>query len=133
MAAKRKVFSALDYDSDRLYQNLLRAWNANPDFEFTWAETSPTVAIDSTNAATVKAALAKMINEATHFLCIIGKSTAKSTWVDWEIRKAIELRKKLVGVKIERENPTPSALLNSGASWALSFTQEPILKALREA
>ena len=132
MATRRsKVFSSVDYDNDKHYQNLLRAWNANPEFEFTWNETSPIVAIDSRNADAIKATLSRMINEATHFLCIVGKSTAKSRWVDWEIRKAIELKKKLVGVKIDRDNTTPNALLNAGASWAMSFSQEAILKALK--
>ena len=45
----------------------------------------------------------------------------------------VELKKKLVAVKTDRENATPNALLNVGAAWAMSFSQDPILRALREA
>jgi len=33
---------------------------------------------------------------------MIGQNTQKSSWVYLEINKAIELKKKLVGVKIDR-------------------------------
>jgi len=131
--ARPKVFSSLDYDNDKNYQNLLRAWNANPEFEFTWNETSPRVAINSRDADALKATLSRMINEATHLLCIVGQHTGRNGWVDWEVRKAIELKKKLVGVKINREFAPPPALLNVGASWAMSFNQDAILRAIRSA
>jgi hypothetical protein len=130
---RRRVFCSLDYDNDKDYRNLLRAWNANPEFEFTWNETSPRVAIDSKDADTIKAALARMIGDATHFLCIVGKSTYRSSWVQWEIAFAISLRNKLVAVKTDRENISPTGLLNANASWAMAFTQDAILRALRDA
>jgi hypothetical protein len=41
--------------------------------------------------------------------------------VAWEIKKAKELKRKLVAVKIDRENKSPSGLIGVGVSWALSF------------
>lgn len=32
--AKKKVFVSFDYDDDKNYRNLLKAWDANPDFDF---------------------------------------------------------------------------------------------------
>ena len=31
------------------------------------------------------------LDGATRFLCIVGKHTHKSAWVNWEIEKAVEL------------------------------------------
>ena len=131
--AKKKVFVSFDYDNDRKYRDLLRAWDANPDFDFSFNETSPKVAVDSNDAAVVKRVLSQKIGEATHLLCIVGKQTHKSGWVTWEINKAKELKKKLVGVKIDQENTSPAVLLGSGAGWAMSFTRDAVLKALRDA
>jgi hypothetical protein len=51
-------------------------------------------------------------------------------WQWWEIEKAKELSKKLIAVKIAKDNPTPTPLLNAGATWALSFTVDGVLKAI---
>ena len=53
--------------------------------------------------------------------------------IDWEIQTAISLKKKLIGVKIEKENTSPHALLNAGTTWALSFNFDAIKKAVDSA
>lgn len=113
--AKKKIFISYDYDNDRNYKNLLVAWDKNQDFDFGFSDLSADVSIDSSNAAAIKAAISAKINEATYFLCLVGKRTSSSKWVAWEIEKAKELKKRLVAVKIESTNPTPSGLLNAGA------------------
>jgi hypothetical protein len=52
-----------------------------------------------------------------HFLCLVGEKTHKSTWVAWEINKAIALKKKVIAVKIAKDNTTPSSLYGVGATW----------------
>ena len=56
----------------------------------------------------------------------------KSGWVSWEINKAVELKRKLIAVKIDRSNTSPANLLNVGATWALSFTFDSIKSAVAE-
>lgn len=131
--AKKNVFVSFDYEHDLHYKNLLKAWDANDDFDFTFNDTSPSSAVDSEDAGPIKRALSRMIGDSTHLLCIIGKETHKSEWVEWEINKAKELGKKLVGVKIDMENESPSEILNAGAAWAMSFTLDAIVKALNDA
>ena len=74
-----------------------------------------------------------LLNNATYFLCIVGKKTHKSGWVKWEIEKAVDLKKKLVAVKTDSENTSPDALFGVGASWAMSFTFDSITKAISAA
>lgn len=131
--AKKKIFISYDYDNDKNYKNLLKAWDANGTFDFSFHDHSADVSINSTNATAIKRAISAKINNATYFLCIIGKKTHKSSWVKWEIEKAKELKKKLVAVKIDSANTTPPELLNAGASWAMSFTEDSITKAIDDA
>lgn len=131
--AKKTVFVSLDYENDANYRNMMRAWDANPNFDFAFSETSPKVAIDSTDAAAIKRSLSRMIGDATRLLCLVGKHTSTCSWVCWEIEKAKELKKKLVAVKLDAGNTSPAPLLNAGAAWAMSFTRDAILKALNEA
>lgn len=128
--AKPKIFISYDYDNDKHYKNMLVAWDKNDEFDFAFSDHSADVSIQSTNADAIKRAISAKINSATHFLCIVGAKTSKSGWVVWEIDKAKELKKKLVAVKTASDNPTPSGLLNSGASWAMSFTFDAIKKAV---
>jgi len=131
--AKKKVFISYDYDNDKHYKNLLVAWDANNDFDFSFYDASVDVSVDSDDAAAIKRVISARINSATHFLCIVGEKTHKSKWVAWEIDKAVALKKKLIAVKTAKDNTTPSGLYGVGATWALSFTFASIKKALDDA
>lgn len=131
--AKKTIFISYDYDNDRNYKNMLAAWDANKEFDFGFSDQSADVSIDSNDAAAIKRAISTKINAATYFLCLVGKQTHKSKWVAWEISKAVELKKKIVAVKIDASNTTPSGLLNVGAKWAMSFTFDSIKKAVDSA
>lgn len=127
--AKKAIFISYDYDNDRNYKNMLLAWDANKEFDFSFTDHSADISIDSTDTAAIKRAISAKINNATYFLCIVGKKTNTSKWVAWEISKAVELKKKIVAVKTDSQNTTPSGLLNVGAKWAMSFTFDSIKKA----
>lgn len=131
--AKKTVFISYDYDNDKHYKNLLVAWDANKEFDFSFYDASVDVSVDSDDATAIKRVISARINNATHFLCIVGEKTHKSKWVAWEIDKAVELKKKMVAVKTAKDNTTPPGLYGVGATWALSFTFAGIKKALDDA
>lgn len=129
----KKIFISYDYDNDKHYKNLLKAWDANGTFDFNFDDHSADISINSTDAAAIKRAISAKINNATYFLCIVGTKTHNSSWVKWEIEKAIELNKKIVAVKTSSADTTPNALLGVGAKWAMSFTESGIVSAINEA
>lgn len=130
---RNRIFISYDYDNDSYYKNLLIAWDKNKDFDFSFYDVSVDVSIDSTNANYIKRVIEERIAEATHFLCIIGKYSFRSEWINWEIDKATSLRKKIVAVKISADNTSPKGLLEVGASWAFSFAFDSIKKAIEDA
>jgi MTH538 TIR-like domain (DUF1863) len=131
----KKVFISYDHSEDVHYRRLLQAWDANTTFDFSFDDRSPSTAIDSTDAAPIKTALTKKMKEAEYLLVIIGKKTATSKWVNWEIARAKEndVKLKLAAVKIDKSYASPEGLLNAGAGWAYSFTLEQIVEALNAA
>ena len=131
--AKKKLFVSYDYDNDKHYKNLLLAWDKNSDFDFNMADHSADVSIDSTDTTAIKRVISTKINAATYFLCIIGKRTQKSSWVKWEIDKAVSLKKKIVAVKTDSSNTSPDEILGVGAKWARSFTFDSIKSAIDDA
>lgn len=128
---KHAVFVSYDYDHDRNYKNMLLAWDKNREVDFSFYDASVDVSIDSRDPAAIRRVISARINTVTRVLCIVGVHTSKSRWVDWEIKKAIELGKRLVGVKVDRSYETPPALYGVGAGWALSFTFDSIKEALK--
>ena len=129
----RSVFISYDYDNNRHYKNLLVAWDANKQFDFSFYDASVDVSVNSDDAAAIKRVISARIGAATHFLCIVGEKTHSSGWVAWEIDKSVYLKKRIGAVKTAKDNTTPSGLYGVGASWALSFTFDSITKALDEA
>lgn len=137
--AKKKVCISFDYENDRHYKSLLAAWDANSNFEFSFNDRTP-AEINSNDYSRVKAVITQRINSATYLLVIVGEHAndvhprkdeiGDRNWLNWEINKAKELGKKLVSVKINSSYKSPTALLNSGASQAMSFTKDAIINAL---
>lgn len=130
---KKKVFISYDYDNDKHYKNLLLAWDAHKLFDFSIYDHSVDVSVKSINATYIKSVISKSIRDSSYFLVIIGKNTHRSSWVTWEIEKAVALRKKIVAVKIASGNYSPTAIYGVGAKWAMSFTYLAIKSAIDNA
>lgn len=140
--SKKKVCISFDYENDKDYKNLLSAWDANSNFEFSFNDLTPRE-INSDNYSRVKAVITQKIKSANFLLVIVGKyanykhkrsnEIGDINWINWEINKAKELGKKLVAVKLDKSYKSPYALIDSKASWAMSFTKNSIIKALEEA
>ena len=128
--AKNRVFISYDYDHDKASKNQLLGWDANEDFDFSSYDQSCEIAVDSPEAEAIKQDLAVRIGDANCFLCIVGKESYRSGWMAWETQKAFELKKKLVAVKTDSINNSPSALQRTGASWSMRFNFDSIKKAI---
>jgi hypothetical protein len=128
--AKNKVFIGYDYDHDKAFKDRLLGWDVNKEFDFSAYDRSFGVAVDSPEAAAIKQDLTARIGDSSHFLCIVGKETYRSVWMAWEIRKAVELKKKLVAAKTDSTHNSPTAMQGVGASWSTTFTFDSIKKAV---
>jgi len=133
------VFVSFDYDNDRHYKYLLEAWHAHPRFQFIFQDETPRE-IDSTDVGRIKAALTAKIKGATHTLVIVGKFAnalhpkqaliGYRNWINFEIAQSRTNRNKIVAVKIDRSYESPDQLNGAGASWAMTFSEEAIVRAL---
>ena len=128
--AKNKVFIGYDYDCDKAAKERLLDWDVNKEFDFSSYDRPFDVAVDSEQAAVFKQDPAARIGDSSHFLCIVGKETYHSAWMAWEIRKAIELKKRLVAAKTDSTNNSPTAMQGVGASWSTIFNFDSIKKAM---
>ena len=95
--------------------NLFRAQakNANSDLEF--ADYSLKEPFDSINANYIARGIVQRLNHASLTVCLYGQTTYTSRWVDWELRKTLELQKPIMGVRLYGSShvlhyPAPAAL-----------------------
>ncbi|NCS98748.1 hypothetical protein GW764_01030 [Candidatus Parcubacteria bacterium] len=137
-----KVFVSFDYTDDRRYRHLLQAWHENPKFQFVFDDAT-SGEINSINVGRIKAALTLKIKEATHILVIVGENAntphrnrgliGHKNWINFEINQAKKLGKRIAVVKLDRTYESPDELSGARVSWAFSFTEQNIVKALNEA
>jgi len=140
--AKRKVFVSFDWDNDKHYKFLLKAWDANPLFEFVFRDVTPGE-IDTSNISRIKAALTTKVKSATHTLVIIGKEANKlheyykligfRNWINFEVHQSKLNHNRIAAIKLDKSYESPEELIGVGASWAYSFEEQPILDALAKA
>ena len=136
------VFVSFDWDNDRKYKHLLEAWNKNPQFRFVFKDETPSE-INSSNIERIKAGLTTKIRDATHTLVIVGRFANSlhpdraligfRNWINFEVNKSKLAHNKLVAIKLDRNNESPEELLNANASWAMSFTEDAVIRAPRQA
>lgn len=140
--ARKRICISFDYENDRNYRYLLSALKENEQSSVDFEDLTPSeIATDS--VARVKQVLTTKIRAASHMLVIVGKHANQwhddsdeigtRNWQWWEIEAAKKEGTGLIAVKIDRSNPTPDPLLNAGATWAMSFTVDAIVKAIDEA
>jgi DNA-directed RNA polymerase subunit L len=78
--------------------NLFRAQAKNQDSDLEFADYSIKEPFDSTDANYIANSITAQIMHASLTICLYGSETYTSKWVDWELRKTLELKKPIMGV-----------------------------------
>jgi hypothetical protein len=81
-------------DNDKRYKTLLKAWDANPNFDFYFSDLSSDE-IKSSSVSVVKQVLSKKINEANYTVVLVGEEANKQhsdhkeigckNWLNYEV------------------------------------------------
>ena len=140
--AKKKVYVCFDYDRDKYYKYLMNAWNANPDFDFSFNDQSPDE-IQSNDISVIKGCLTKKIKEANYTVVLAGKDADKQhkdhlkigykNWQNFEVAKSVENGNRLIVVELPEYTHAPEECYGHNAIWAGAYSQENIIKGLNKA
>ncbi len=94
---KRNVFiSFAAEDMDKV--NLLRAQSKNEHSDIEFNDHSVREPYDSDRADYIKRKIEERIARSSITVVYLSENTAQSRWIEWEVRKSIELGKKVIGV-----------------------------------
>ena len=127
---KQRIFVSYYYRDDSKYKHLLTVWSENKKFDIEFEDGSADVSIKSKNRAVIRRVLTRKISESDILLVLVGEKSHRRPWIAWELKKAKELGKQIVAVKIKPEYQSPKELLSAGAIWAHSFSYESIRRAI---
>ena len=137
--AKKKVYVCFDYDRDKHYKYLMEAWDANPNFDFTFNDQSPDE-IQSNDISVIKSCLTKKINAAAYTVVLAGKDANKThkdylkigykNWQNFEVARSVDNGNKLIVVKLPEYTEAPEEAYGHGAEWVSEFSQQKIINAL---
>lgn len=112
----RRVF--ISYQHDDIMQargfNLLQ-WNPNVPIEFVGRHLlSP---VESENEQYIKSKIREHLNGTSVTVVLIGRNTAESPWVDFEIRESVARHNGVVGIRVKDvpDGDIPPALREIGA------------------
>lgn len=78
--------------------NLFRGQTKSENLDLEFADYSIKEPFDSRNAAYVARCITDQLRLASLTVCLYGPTTYSSKWVDWELRKSVELGKPIMGV-----------------------------------
>lgn len=99
----KRVF--LSYASEDIPQvRGLKLLAANPNYDLDFYDESLDTAIDSTNASYIKQVIKDKIVRSSVTVCLIGKTTYQSKWVDWELETSADARNKIIAMALKGIN-----------------------------
>ena len=135
--AKKHVCVSFDFEHDKYYYYLLKAWDSNPDIDFAITDCTPS---QTESVAKVKQVLSTKIGEAKYMVALIGKHSddkhpdhekiGYKNWQAYEIDKNKEKGNGLVVVKLDYSYYVPDEAYGIGAEWVDSFNLGDIKDAL---
>lgn len=85
-------------EEDLSLVNLFRGQAKREGSDLDFADYSIKEPFDSANAAYIVRGITDQIKMVQITICLYGPTTYTSNWVDWELRKTLELRKPVMGV-----------------------------------
>lgn len=137
--AKKHVCVSFDFENDKNYYYLLKAWDNNPNIEFSITDCTASE-IQTESVSKVKQVLSTKIGEANYMIALIGEHSDElhpdhtkigyQNWQAYEIAKNNEKGNGLVVVKLNSTYSAPSEAYGIGAEWVYSFNMNDISTAL---
>tara|TARA_R110001583_G_scaffold194302_1_gene364912 strand:+ start:3221 stop:3625 length:405 start_codon:yes stop_codon:yes gene_type:complete len=131
MAKEYKIFISHSWQYTDTLEALRNLLNERGYFSATYEESTKDNPINSENESYVKIRLAKKIADSDIILALAGVYASHSSWMEWELDKALELGTPIVGV-IPRGQERISSIVSSRSVVDVRWNTESIITAIRD-
>lgn len=130
MAKEYKIFISHSWQYTDTLEALRNLINARGYFSATYEESTKDKPINSDDESYVKRQLAQKISNSDIILALAGIYASHSSWMEWELDKAIKLGTPIVGV-IPRGQERISTVVSSRSVTVVRWNTESIIGAIR--
>lgn len=130
MAKEYKIFISHSWQHTDTLEALRNLINARSHFSATYEESTKDKPINSEDEGYVKIRLAQKIGNSNIVLALAGLYASHSSWMEWELDKAIELEVPIVGV-IPSGQERISTIVSSRSKIDVRWNTESIISAIR--
>lgn len=131
MAKEYKIFISHSWQYTDTLESLRNLINARSYFSATYEESTKDKPINSEDESYVKTRLAQKIGNSDIVLALAGVYASHSSWIEWELDKAIELDIPIVGVIPSGQERT-STIVSSRSIVDVRWNTESIIAAIRK-
>ncbi|QEY57736.1 hypothetical protein FXF61_00425 [Pseudomonas sp. C27(2019)] len=131
MAKEYKIFISHSWQYTDTLESLRNLINARSHFSATYEESTKDKPINSEDESYVKTRLAQKIGNSDIVLALAGVYASHSSWIEWELDKAIELDIPIVGVIPSGQERT-STIVSSRSIVDVRWNTESIIAAIRK-
>lgn len=100
-------------------------------FNVQFEEATPDIPINSENAYYIRQRLKQKISNSDVVLAIAGIYASYSEWMEWELNKALELGKPIIGV-VPRGAERVSTVVSLRANEVVRWNTDSIVEAIRK-
>lgn len=130
MAKDYKIFISHSWQYTDTLEALKNLLNKRGYFNATYEESTKDNPINSENESYVKTRLAQKIGASDVILALAGVYASHSSWMQWELDKALELGTPIIGV-IPRDQEKISTIVSSRSLVDVRWNTESIITAIR--
>lgn len=130
MAKEYKIFISHSWQYSDTLEALRNLINARGYFSATYEESTRDKPINSDDESYVKRRLSQKIGNSDVILALAGVYASHSSWMQWELDKAIELGIPIIGV-IPRGQDRISTIVSSRSVVDIKWNTESIVSAIR--
>lgn len=131
MAKEYKIFISHSWQHSDTLESLRNLINQRDYFNASYEESTKDKPINSDDEAYVKSRLTQKIKNSDIILAIAGIYASHSSWMEWELDKAIELGVPIVGV-VPRGQERISTIVTSRSIDDVRWNKESIISAIRK-
>ena len=130
MSKEYKIFISHSWQYSNALEALRNLINARSHFSAAYEESTKDKPINSEDESYVKTRLTQKIGNSSIVLALAGVYTSHSSWMEWELDKAIELGIPIVGV-IPSGQERISTIVSSRSITDVRWNTESIIAAIR--
>lgn len=129
MAKHYNIFISHSWQYTDTLESLRNLINKKPNFSASYEESTRENPINSANETYIKSRLSKKIGDSNVVLALAGIYASHSSWMTWELDKAIQLGVPIIGV-IPRGQIRISSVVSTRSVVNVRWNTESIISAI---